>query len=182
MNSPSWLSEGDNTSYERLSSVRREKKWFLAHCVYHWVFILSVVSLCSSVLHSKQDKHVFRNLEEWKKTLPPAQFKVSIIASDLSAGKILLTVSECSVSTGNMSLLPWCDVFKCAALCECPGGGTRAAPRQFRASTWGFSFFFFFFPWQTVNSHLRFVTRCHRPDQSLTGFQRVALCVIRGCK
>lgn len=172
MNCPSWLSEGDNTSYEGWVQSGEIEKRFLAHSAYHSVFILSALSLCSSALHSKRDKHVLRNLKEWKKTLPAARFKVSTVASGQSAGKIFLTVSVCSVSTANTSLLPWCDVFQCVAPGECPAGGTRDAPRQSRASTWGFSpFFLFFFPW-----HLRFVTRCHRPDQS---FDRLPVnCVV----
>lgn len=60
--------------------------------------------------------------------------------------------------------------------------GEHVPPQDNSGLQHGALLFFFFFPWQTVNSHLRFMTRCYRPDQSLTGFQRVARCVIRGCK
>lgn len=140
MNSPSWLSEGHMKVWVQSGE---KKVIFGTLCLWLGVYFISRFSLqqCASL---ETGQTCFQEFGRVKKTLPPARFKVSIIASDLSAGKILLTVSVCSVSICNTSLLPWCDVFKCAAPCECPGGGTRAAPRQFRASTWGFSFFLFF--------------------------------------
>lgn len=78
------------------------------------------------------------------------------------------------------STMMWCLQI-CRTLWVSRRGNT-CRPKTIQGFNTGLLFFSFFFPWQTVNSHLRFVTRCHRPDQSLTGFQRVARCVIRGCK
>lgn len=150
---------------------QERKKWFLARCVYHWVFILSAVSLYSSALHSKQDKHVFRNLEEWKKPyhLHGSRFPLLRQTWVLARFYSLFLCAMFPSATRHF----YRDVMSSNVphLVSVPEG-EHVPPQDNSGLQHGAFLFFFFFPWQMVNSHLRFVTRRHRPDQSLTGFHR----------
>lgn len=154
---------------------------FLAHCVYQRVFILSAVSLCSRALHSKQDKHVFRNLWGWKNnpTTCTVQGFHYCVRPECWQDFTHCFCVQCFQLQHVTSAMMWC-LQMCRTLRVFRRGNTWR-PKTILGSNVGLFFFsLFFFPWQTVK--LSPAVRDKMP-RTWSKFDRLPKsCHPRGCK